>query len=478
MPFVSVADELAFKSFTVIENKFITKYLKVLDPESVRVYLYALYLSQNSNAEYNLSDLAQSLNITEEAAIDCFRSLEELELILITSQEPFEIKILGANPYGKPKKYKPEKYADFTKNAQNALSGRMIGEGEYRRYFEFMENDGFDEYALLMIINYCISLQGNKIGAHYISKVVLSFLQDGIVTAKKVEERLSDYTSSTPALLKLFSALSIKKKPDIEDDKLYKKWTKELGFEDEAIICAAKHFKAKSTEKIDYALEELYKNRKFDKKEIDDYCKNKNSLYSLSRTIRRNLGVYAQDDTPFVENYVGVWSNFGYTADCLETISAYCFTHGKNGFAEMDAFVRSLYDEGIVTEDSVNEYIDEKNAEDALLRKILENCGLSRKIVPWDRDSLSRWLSWNFSDEMLLEAARRSASKSNPMAYMNSVLAAWKAEGIFEVAHIPAEKPKKRGKLRESESLHDIFQAAYERALAEETAAADNGDEE
>lgn len=480
MPFVSVADEIAKKSFTVVENKFITKYLKVLDAQSVKVYLFALHLSQNSQVEYTLADLAQSLDMSEEEAIDCFKSLHEYELVSILSENPFEIKILGANTYGKPKKYKPEKYADFTKNAQSALDGRMISESEYRRYFEFLEEDGFDENALLMIINYCVSLKGNKIGINYISTVVNSFRADGLLTAKKVDERLSAFTSSTPALLRLFAAVSIQKKPDIEDDKLYKKWTVELGFDDGAIICAAKHFKARSTEKIDAALEELYRNKKFDQKEIDDYCKNKNSLYALSRTLRRNLGVYAQDDGPYVENYVGVWSNFGYTADCLEGISAYCFTHGKNGFAEMDEFVRSLYNEGIVTEESVAEYIDERNAEDALLRKILENCGLSRKIVPWDRESLSRWLNWGFTDDMLLEAAKRSATKSNPMAYMNSILSGWKAEGIFKVNDIPAEKAQKRARGSKNSNLGDIFKAAYDRASENEAAAADetDGDDE
>ena len=39
MALVSVSDDLAKKSFTSVENKFITKYLPVLEPIAVKVYL-------------------------------------------------------------------------------------------------------------------------------------------------------------------------------------------------------------------------------------------------------------------------------------------------------------------------------------------------------------------------------------------------------------------------------------------------------
>ena len=49
MPFITVSDEVAKKSFTQVENKFITKYLPVLEPLSVKVYLYSLYIYQCGN---------------------------------------------------------------------------------------------------------------------------------------------------------------------------------------------------------------------------------------------------------------------------------------------------------------------------------------------------------------------------------------------------------------------------------------------
>ena len=39
MPFISVSDEVSNKSFTSIENKFITKYMPVLEPMAERRFM-------------------------------------------------------------------------------------------------------------------------------------------------------------------------------------------------------------------------------------------------------------------------------------------------------------------------------------------------------------------------------------------------------------------------------------------------------
>ena len=432
MPFISVSDDVAKKSFTSVENKFITKYLPVLEPIAVKIYLFSLYLYQNGMTAYSLTDLAQSLNLTEDEAKEYFEYLEEYELVSILSLSPFEVKILDAeNVYGTPKKFKPEKYADFTKNAQNVLKGRMISTNEFREYFYLLEEYGFEQNALIMIISYCVNLKGDDIRFSYIKKVAKSFADEGVTTAKKVDEKLSAYTSSTPALIKLFGAAGIKKQPDVDDDKLCKKWTNEFGFDDAAIIAAAKQFKVKNCERLDEALEELFKNRKFDVKEIEDYCKNRNSVYSLTFEIAKNLGVYLQNAAPYVENYVGVWCNFGYSFECLKTLSVHCFKNGINSFEYMNDFILKLYNEGLVADASVNEYLDKRNADDKFIKKLLAAGGLSRKIIAWDRESLSRWRSWNFSDEMIMEAAKIASGKANPMAYVNGILSGWKSEGIF-----------------------------------------------
>ena len=89
-------------------------------------------------------------------------------------------------------------------------------------------------------------------------------------------------------------------------------------------------------------LEELYKNRRLDVKEIESYCKTKNSVVALTVKTAKNLGVYMSDYTPYVENYVNVWCNMGYSFDCIENLSRYCFMNGRNSFADMDTLIKAL----------------------------------------------------------------------------------------------------------------------------------------
>lgn len=438
MAFISVSEEAAAKSLTTVENKFITKYMPVLEPVAVKVYLYALFLYQNGQTAYTLSDLAQKLGITEDEAKGYFEYLEEFELVAITCASPFEVKILDAdNVYGLPKKYKPEKYSDFTKSVQNIIKGRMISTNEFRDYFYLMEEYGFEQNALIMVINYCVNLKGDDIRASYIKKVAKNFADEGVTTADKVDKKLSAYTSSTPALLRIFGAAGIKSKPDIDDDKLYKKWTAELGFSEEAIIKCAKLFKVKNSLQIDDALSELFKNRKFDPKEIEDYCKNRNSIFAATNEIARNLGIYMNISAPYVENFVSVWCNMGYTLECLKKLSSYCFKHNMKSFELMSDFVKKLYGEGVVCDEAVEEKLSSLEADDGLIKRILTTCGLTRNIVDWDRECLARWRSWKFSDEMLFEAAKIASGKSNPIAYMNAVLSSWKNGGAYTPDKIP-----------------------------------------
>ncbi len=471
MAFISQADELIKSGTTEIENKFITKYLPVLDAQAVKVYLFALYVCRGG-LSYTAEDFAQKLGMTVEEITGLFEYLEEFELAAVTCRSPFEVKLLGArNEYGSPKKLKPEKYASFTRAVQDVITGRMISTNEFMDYFYLMDEYSIEQNAMLMIINYCVNLKGNDIRAAYIKKVVKSFAEEGATTAGKVEEKLSSYTSSTPSLVKIFSAVPINRKPDVDDNALYEKWTGELGFTDEAIISAAKYFKAKSTERIDAALEELYKNRKFDVKEIEDYCRERNSLYAVARDVAKALGVYMQDASPYVEKYVGAWRDMGFDGETLLMIADYCFMQGRNTFERMDDYVRTLWSEGVITCKAVTDKLERIAADDKFIKQLLTRCGLTRKIIDYDRQCLARWREWNFSDETLLAAADSAQGKNNPVAYMNAVLSSWKAEGITapparDAAAVSGGESSRAIIERHYYDLRAAAQARADRALA------------
>ncbi len=442
MAFIHMDNTLLDKSFTSLENKFITKYLPVLPPMTVKVYIYMVYICRNNLSTYSPEDVCKVLGLTDEEFMGHLDYLEEFELITISSRSPVEIEICDCSDLsGKPKKFKKEKYADFTKSIQAIFQKRMIPPSEYAEYVYLLEEFGFDQDALLMIIGYCVSMKGDDVRIQYVKRVITNFATDGDVTMEKVSQRLSSYTAASTSVIKLFALLKINKTPDIFDEQLYRKWTTDYGFSEDAIVTCSKCEKAKSMDRIDRALGELYKNKKFDVVEIKQYYKDKDSVYNATIEIGRSLGVYMSMTAPFIESYVNPWVDHGYTLDALKYIAQYCFKKRMNSFEDMDNYIKGLLAEGIVDFGAVQDKIISQEADDELVREILNFCGLSRKVLKSDTENLHLWRDWGFTKDMLLKAASLSDGKNNPVAYMNGILSSWKSQNIYSLDAVQDKAP-------------------------------------
>ena len=86
--------------------------------------------------------------------------------------------------------------------------------------------------------------------------------------------------------------------------------------------------------------------------------------------------------------------------------------------------------------EDVKAFLKERANEWKLFEKIREICGNVRKSAV-NVSMIRTWKEWAFTDEMILEAATRSASSANAIPYMNKILTDWKKDGIFEVKDIP-----------------------------------------
>ena len=143
-----------------------------------------------------------------------------------------------------------------------------------------------------------------------------------------------------------------------------------------------------------------------------------------------------------VDNYTSRWLNSGYREDALLLIANYCFKHNRNTLEEMDTVVNALCREGLISLESIAEYFRQSAIDDRLIRNILETVGIGRNPNSWDRKNLKLWKSWNFTDEMILEAAKAASGKASPIAYINAILGNWKNANVFSPDQIAASAPK------------------------------------
>lgn len=432
----SFAKEFSSASFTGIENYFITEYLPISSGDSVKVYLYGLFMCNHPEQDKPLSEIAEILNMTEKEVCDCFKYWEEFGLLSVLNENPFTVVYLPSRPAtgAKPKKIKAEKYADFCKGLQSLIPNRMISTGEYSEYFNIMETYSIKPEAMLLIVKYCTDKKGNDISYRYVSKVAKDFGNRSITTVEKVEKELSSYVLRTGVIAQILSAMSMRRQPEIEDANLLKKWTQELSFDAENIVFAASKLKKGNMEKLDEFLLELYSMKSFSKEEIADYVKNKQSVYDLAVKINKALSIYVDVIDTVVNTYTKKWLSYGFEEQTLLFIASRCFKSGKNSLRDMDELIEYLRGRGFVTLSGVGDYFESEKKLDEFISKMLITVGINRRPNSWDRENVNVWKSWNFSEDMILQAAKVSAGKN--IAYMNGVLSNWKNNGVFSVENL------------------------------------------
>ncbi len=436
MAFCAFSKEYNKDAVISIDSAFIAEYLPEASGDAVRVYLFGLWLC-STESEISLEKVAENLKLSCEEVIDNFKFWEEYDLVSIISQDPFIVRYLPISKTSKPRKFKPEKYTDFTNAIQALLPERMISTAEYSAYFSVMEDFSIKPEAMLMICKYCVDLKGNSIGYKYIITVARDFAYRGIITTELIEKELSDYMVRSDDISEILCALNLKRKPEIEDLQLFNKWRTELEFEQKVLLYIAKKCKKKNVKALDEFIHELYANKLFTQKEIENYLKRREEYRDLAVKVCRALSVYVEVIEPVVETYILPWTAKGYDADTLEFLANWCFKKNKRSLNALNDQIELLYDKGLITLVSIAEYVKGMAKNDEFIKQILEICSLDRRPNDSDRSLLSTWFSWGFSAEMITEACSLSANKIRPLVYANATLSDWKSKNIFTKDGIP-----------------------------------------
>ncbi len=428
-------------AYTVLENKFITKYLPEADGFAVKVYLYGLYLCAHAESDFSITSMAEVLRTTEEKIRQAFAVWEDYDLVQILSKEPFAVQYLPVHSaVGKPKKIHYEQYGEFNKELQRKMQkvGKFISHAEYVKYMRFLEDTSMQPQALLLVAEYCINKQGEGVSPSYVFNKAKKLLKGGYSSYEQVERALSNYNANEGTLITVYNAMSIyQRTPDETDYALYDKWTEKLGFTKEGVLAAARKLTRGNMTALDLTMEELAEKDKREAKEIERYLTHRGELANLAFRLGRKLGVKVQNPAPYIDEYLEKWYDYGFEESSLLDLALYCLKTERGSFEGLGEVLAQLFQAGVISPEAVKGYLKEKNAEAKLFAKVQDICGGIRKNAA-NLSLIATWRSWSFNDEMILEAAQRSCSSASPVPYMNKILSDWKQSGIFEVKDIPS----------------------------------------
>ncbi len=438
MAFCKFSTEMIANNKTEIDNIFIDSFMPSAPEECTKCYLYGLFLASSGlKIDNTLENFAKKLNMSEDDVESAFRYWEEQGLVQVLSTHPIEVVFNPlSNVFSGTKLYKPEKYEVFNRQAQMLFEGkREITKTEYGEYYDFLERSHMQQEALIMIMKYCIDSKQRAVGYNYILTVARNWANEGVLTVPQVEERLCEMEENQSSLAQILSALGLKRNSFIEERALYQKWTKELGFDDDAILFVAKSMKRKGGfERLDSLLEGFYNARKFSASEIKEHMLARESMKELAKQVNRNLGLFYESLDSEIESYISPWLGYGFEVDTILKVAEYAFKSSIRSLDGMDNLMKKLYKLGILTSESLLEYLGQLVKGDAQIKTVLEKLGLSRRVNSFDREMFKTWTeAWNMSEELIAHAASLSLGKLSPLQYMNRLLATWHEKGVKSV---------------------------------------------
>ncbi len=436
MAFSTFSKDFTANMFTSVENQFITKYLPIAEGDAVRVYLYGLYLCQCAE-EFDALSCAKLLKLTPKRLLEAFEFWEECDLVHILSREPLYVQYLPVNAaIGKPKPIRAEKYAEFNRAffKQLQTAGVMFKPFEHQRILEFLENNQMEQQAFLLVSEYCAKKDGKKLSSTHILNKAKKLCADYKFTYDQVERELADFNNRERDLSRLFALLSIVRKPKDEDYEYLERWA-EYGMDFRAVCACAGSLKKGSLATLDSLVGELHEKNARSLKEAEEYLAWRDRVTKIVFDVAKKLGVKASNPRVFGEEYVEKWLERGYDEESLYLLATLGLKM-RFDFAELDALLDTLYANGVVDIGGVSAYCSQRESELRLLQRIQTHCGVMKKTQS-TLDMVATWRSWSFSDEMILEAAKRSANADFPLPYINKLLSEWKRVGAFTVTAIP-----------------------------------------
>ena len=159
--------------------------------------------------------------------------------------------------------------------------------------------------------------------------------------------------------------------------------------------------------------------------------------------IGKKLGAKIGNPAAFTDEYVEKWTQYGFEDDSLMDIATYCLKTERGDFSSMNEILSQLFTQGVVSTESVKDYLKAKNDCLKLFTKLRDLCGITSKNAV-GITMVETWRSWNFNDQMILEAGKRATGTANPIPYMNKILSDWKHENITTIDSIPTPTPTTR----------------------------------
>lgn len=225
---------------TPVENLFLLEYMPSAPEGYVKAYLYGLALCYHR--ALSGEDMGTALNMSELSLAEAFLYWQAKGFVTVVSSEPLIVEyknIEHAHTEGASDSAAiTRRYGDLLISMQNALGARMLTGPELTKVYDWLEVFGLSEEAVLLLVNHCVKQKGLRVSVKYMDAVARAWADEGVLTAEAAEEYLSRYDELSGGAQRLLKRWRAGRRPTEDELALYRVWTDEWGFDEEAILAA------------------------------------------------------------------------------------------------------------------------------------------------------------------------------------------------------------------------------------------------
>ena len=426
-------EQFAMFDITPVENQFILEYLPGAKGDYVKVYLYGLLCCYHPKKEMDISSMSRELGMTEEEISSAFRYWERRGIVRRISDNPPSWQYVNVKQKSLIRDEGPDPdYVRFNREIENSFEEiRDFHGSEIAACYEWKEDLGLSTEVIVMLLKYMARTRGKNFKIKDAEKTAILLSEEKAYTVEDAEQVLGRDEAITSGLRKVLRKLGMRFNPSDANLKLYRKWTEEWHFTQEAIEAACDRMETStpSLAILDSILEQTYRNSggasKLDRADLEANEEKRKNLKELLREI----GQYGAA-TP-AQQKLFARMNEMFPQEIILLAARECAAKQKHFDSVMKLLV-SWQERGFTEEKQILEHINAFHEKEEFLKTLRQKwAGRDADIGQKAMQLLEKWENeLGFSREMITLAADLAFEARKPAAYMDKTLTYWAEKQI------------------------------------------------
>ncbi|MBQ9197218.1 MAG: DnaD domain protein [Clostridia bacterium] len=436
-----------------LDHLFIQEYLPGAKGDYVKVYIYGLYLSQHSQPDMGLEEMARELGIETAEAEAALRYWERRRLVSRVSDNPPEYLFRGAAQLAQSGETAMEADAGYVAFSEDVYalfgSDRKVRPADIALCWEWVQDMNLPQETVLMLLSHMKATRGVQFSFRSAQAEAVRMSEEHVQTAEDAESYFSHSRALQDGARAVLRQLGRRRTPSQNELDLYRKWTEDWGYTQEAVIAAcAETTKGEPTfAYLDGILKGMReRSGGQSSRSGGDVARQLQTEKAENQAVQKfahSLGFRTATDM-VRKAYARLCGQFDPQIVQLAADETY---RAGGDLEKTEIILERLRGQGITTLEAARSYFEEAHRLNAALAPIFEKSGHRGTPTVGDRTLYRKWKEWGFSDEMLLLAASQARGAARKMPYMDKILESWRQNGVTTpaqaAAHAAPAKDKK-----------------------------------